>query len=98
MVIINRKQAENMITNSDNIFGVQFLKKDKSIRKMKCRKRVNYTSKTGRKQVYKPANRGYITVFDMTKCEHRLVNINTLQYLNINKSKYKIHEHETNVI
>lgn len=62
---INRKRALNLITNSDNIFGVTFIKKDKSTRRMGCRKGVDYTN--GKGMAYKAKEYGLITVFDMVE-------------------------------
>ena len=49
-----------------------------------------YTPKTKRKEPYKPSNYNLLKVYDLKKKGFRIINLQTLYKLNINKTKYKI--------
>ena len=73
------------------IFGVSFVKKDKTLRKMVCRLGVQKDLKgTGKK--YDPALKGLLGVFDMQKEEYRTINLETLRSLKVNGRHYRIGE------
>ncbi len=73
----------------DRIFGVTFVKKDKSIRDMTCKLGVKKHLKGG-ELPYDPVEKGLLPVFDMQKGEYRTVNLKTLTEIRANGQVYKI--------
>lgn len=70
------------------VFGVQFIKKDGSLRRMGCRFGVTQhlrTSGTPSTVAHKPE---YITVFSMRDKEYRNVSLSRLDYLVAEQTKY----------
>lgn len=87
---ITLKQAIEKIDNlNGQFFTVEFIKKDKTIRVMNCRKQVK-KHLAGGSLKYDPAARGLLPVFDLHKQSYRMINFNTLISLSINKTKYQI--------
>jgi len=102
---ITPKEALKMIQDQDGrVFGVEFEKKDGSIRPMSCRRhaatKAVEKNKTGRKQG--PNQNPYmVKVWDMNKVEDpdnpeaskgafRTINVETLNHLSINGVKFLI--------
>tara|TARA_R110000772_G_scaffold264025_1_gene384187 strand:+ start:162 stop:494 length:333 start_codon:yes stop_codon:yes gene_type:complete len=95
MKTINKNKAKELIKNSKGlIFNTSFLKKDNTIRTLTSRTGKQYKSKTGRKAPYKPSDYNLIALYDMRKKAFRMLNLNTLITLTINKEKYIIKEQE----
>lgn len=69
------------------IFGVTFRKKDGTVRKMGARLGVAKNLKGGTNN---SDPRQYITVWDMQKCQYRLVNRETIISLKIDKQEYTL--------
>ena len=89
MKTIDKDKAKELITNSKGrIFSATFTKKDFTRRLINARIKVNYQAKTKRKAPYKPETKGMICVYDMTKKGFRMINLQTLETLSINKKKY----------
>jgi hypothetical protein len=80
-----RKLAENQI------FSAKFIKKDGTVRDMVCRLGVKKHLKGG-ELGYDAKSMGYLPVFDMQKQAYRMININTLIEITINKINYKVVE------
>ena len=90
MITINRTKAKELIKESKGlIFAATFTKKDLSSRMMLARLGKKYTP-TGRKAPYKPSDYNLISLYDMRKKAFRMLNLNTLLTLSINKTKYII--------
>ena len=95
MKTINRNKAKELIKESKGlIFAATFLKKDNTIRTLTSRTGKQYKSKTGRKAPYKPSDYNLIPLYDMRKKAFRMLNLNTLITLSINKEKYLIDQEE----
>ena len=71
------------------IFSAVFLKKDGTIRRIKCRLNVKIGI-TGKGMAYNPIKRGLLPVFDMDKKAYRMININTLTNLKVDGIEYDI--------
>ena len=94
MQTINRNKAKELIKESKGlIFSTTFTKVDGSHRLMNARLK-KYISKTGRKAPYKAENYDLIPIYDMRKKAFRMLNLNTLITLSINKEKYLIKQSE----
>jgi len=95
MQTINRNKAKELIKESKGkIFSTTFLKKDNTIRTLTSRTGKQYKSKTGKKAPYKPSDYNLIALYDMRKKAFRMLNLNTLITLSINKEKYLIEQSE----
>ena len=92
MKTINRTKAKELIKESKGkIFSTTFVKKDNTIRTLTSRTGKQYTP-TGRKAPYKAEEFNMIPLYDMRKKAFRMLNLNTLITLSINKEKYLIDE------
>jgi len=88
---ITTDRAKELIRETNGqIFSSTFIKKDNSIRTLTARIGKKYKSKTGREAPYKASNYNLLPVYDMKIKAFRMLNINTLLTLTINKNKYKI--------
>jgi len=95
MNIINRTRAKELIKESKGlIFSTTYIKKDNTIRTLTSRTGKQYKSKTGNKAPYKPSDYNLIPLYDMRKKAFRMLNLNTLLTLSINKEKYLIKQQE----
>ena len=95
MQTINRTKAKELIKDSKGlIFSTTFIKKDNTIRTLTSRTGKQYKSKTGNKAPYKPSDYNLIPLYDMKKKAFRMLNLNTLLTLSINKEKYLIEQQE----
>tara|TARA_R110000765_G_scaffold121794_1_gene218123 strand:- start:258 stop:536 length:279 start_codon:yes stop_codon:yes gene_type:complete len=87
---ITSTRAKELIKGSKGlIFSTTFVKKDNTIRTLTSRTGKQYTP-TGKKQPYKPSDYNLIPLYDMKKKAFRMLNLNTLLTLSINKTKYII--------
>ena len=94
MQTINKTKAKELIKDSKGlIFAATFTKKDGSHRLMNARTGKKYTP-TGKKAPYKPSDYNLIPLYDMRKKAFRMLNLNTLLTLSINKEKYLIEQEE----
>tara|TARA_R110000823_G_scaffold17975_1_gene56271 strand:- start:287 stop:562 length:276 start_codon:yes stop_codon:yes gene_type:complete len=90
MNTITRNKAKELIKDSKGlIFAATFTKKDGSHRLMNARTGKQYTP-TGRKAPYKAEDYNMMHIYDMKKKAFRMINLNTLLTLSINKNKYII--------
>lgn len=95
MQTINKTTAKELIKESKGlIFSTTFLKKDNTIRTLTSRTGKQYKSKTGRKAPYKPSDYNLIPLYDMKIKAFRMLNLNTLITLSINKEKYLIEQEQ----
>lgn len=95
MQTINRTKAKELIKQSKGlIFSTTFIKKDNTVRTLTSRTGKQYKSKTGKKAPYKPSDYNLIPLYDMRKNAFRMLNLNTLITLSINKEKYLIEQSE----
>lgn len=89
---INKDKAKELINQSNGrIFSSVFIKKDGTHRLMNARLKVTkHLKKDASPRVYEPSKYNLLTVFDMQKKSYRMININTMQTLIINKQMYNI--------
>lgn len=80
--IMNTKQAIEII-KSKRFFSAEFIKKDGSTRFITGQYGVmKHLKPNAKPQPYKPAERGYLTIWDLKKKEYRLLNTQTIVKLN----------------
>jgi hypothetical protein len=94
METITQDKAKELIHNTNGkIFSSVFTKKDGSIRLMTGRLKVKkYLTENAKPRPYDPNKYNLICLFDMINKGYRMLNINTLKQLTINKNKYVIKE------
>jgi alkyl hydroperoxide reductase subunit AhpF len=88
---ISRSRATDLIHNSKGkVFGVKFVKRTTGeTRNMSARLGVQkYVTGEGLK--FSPSRKNLVTVFDMNKKGYRMVNLEGLTNLNINKNSYEV--------
>ena len=99
MRTINKEEAKQLIKeNKSTIFSATFIKKDGTHRLITARQGVRKGLKENAKpRPYEPSKYNLICVYDMqqakqqqTPSPYRMLNLNTLLTLNINKTKYII--------
>ena len=92
METINKEQAKQLIHNTNGkIFSSVFTKKDGSIRLMTGRLKVTkYLNDNAKPRPYDPNKYNLICLFDMINKGYRMINIETLKQLTINKKIYWI--------
>ena len=82
--------AKSLIQNSKGrIFTAKFTKKDNSTRVMNCRIGVK-NGVTGEGMKYNPNDHNLIPVYDMQAKGYRMISVDTLQSLVINKETYEV--------
>jgi hypothetical protein len=88
---INQVQAMGTIISKKDgkFFGVKFIKKDGTIRKMSC-KRVVKKEINGKGMSYNPLERGLIPVYDLNKKGYRTINLATIIELNMDGINYDV--------
>ena len=95
MQTINRNKAKELIKDSKGlIFSTTFIKKDNTIRTLTSRTGKHYKSKTGKAAPYKARDYNLLPLYDMKKKAFRMLNLNTLLTLSINKEKYLIEQQQ----
>ena len=92
METITQDKAKQLIHNTNGkIFSSVFIKKDGSIRLMTGRLKVKkYLTDNARPRPYDPNKYNLICLFDMINKGYRMINIETLKQLTINKKIYWI--------
>ena len=92
MKTISTDRAKELIRETNGkIFSSTFIKKDGTHRLMTARLKVSKGLKEDAKpRPYEPSKYNLICVYDMTKQGYRMINLNTLLTLSINKNNYKI--------
>ena len=99
MKTLNKEQAKELIKENKNaIFSATFIKKNGENRLITARLGVRKGLKENAKpRPYDPNKYNLLCVYDMqqakkqqTPSPYRMINVNTLLTLNINKTKYKI--------
>lgn len=87
---LSKSAAVDLIMQSKGkIFTATFKKKDNTIRKINCRIGVK-KGVNGNGLKFNPTEKGLKTVYDMCKQEWRLLNLETLITLTIDRQSYKI--------
>lgn len=82
------KLARMIRATKGKVFTATFTKKDGTVRRMNARLGVRKNVK-GVGLKFKPADKGLITVFDMQKDEHRMINLATLQEFTCGKTHWR---------
>ena len=92
MKTISTDKAKELIRETNGkIFSSTFVKKDGTHRLMTARLKVTKGLKEDAKpRPYEPSKYNLVCVYDMTKQGYRMININTLLTLSINKNTYTI--------
>ena len=94
MDTITSTRAKELIKESKGlIFAATFIKKDLSSRMMLARLGKKYTP-TGKAAPYKAEDYNLLPVYDMNIKAFRMINLNTLITLSINKEKYLVEQQE----
>ena len=94
MKTINRNKAKELINQSNGrIFSSVFIKKDGTHRLMNARLKVTkHLKENAKPRPYDPSKYNLICVYDMLNKGYRMVNLDTLQTLIINKTMYTIEQ------
>lgn len=71
------------------IFFVEFKKKDGTFRRMTARRNVK-KGVNGNGMSYRPLGKGLLTVFDMDKNEHRMINLLEVSKFSVNGERYLV--------
>lgn len=89
---INKDKAKQLIQGTKGqIFSGLFIKKDGTHRLINARLGVKkHLNPNARPRPYDPSKHDLINVYDMSNKGYRMINLNTLQKLIINKIIYKI--------
>ena len=92
MQTINKTTAKELIKESKGlIFSTSFIKKDNTVRVLTGRLKVTqHLKENAKKQPYKPSDYNLQPVYDLKAKGYRMLNLNTLLTLSINKNKYII--------
>lgn len=92
METITQDKAKQLIHNTNGkIFSSVFTKKDGTIRLMTGRLKVTkHLTENAKPRPYDPNKYNLICLFDMINKGYRMLNINTLKQITINKTKYII--------
>ena len=92
MKTITQDKAKQLIKESNGqIFSSTFIKKDGTHRLLTARLGVKAGLKeNARPRPYDPDKYNLVCVYDMTKQNYRMINLNTLITLTINKNVYTI--------
>ena len=92
MKTINKEQAKQLISETNGrIFSAYYIKKDNTHRLINARLKVTKGLKENAKpQPYKTSKYNLMTVYDMRNNGYRMINLNTLQQLKVNKQMYNI--------
>ena len=86
---ISRSEVKKMLKESEGkFFGVTFVKKDNSLRKLNGRIGVHINLK-GKDSTTKHID-NYVTVYDIKSRGYRTVNIDTVVGVRINKMEYTV--------
>ena len=94
METINKEYAKQLIHNTNGkIFSSVFTKKNGDLRIMTGRLKVTkHLTENAKPRPYDPNKYNLICLFDMINKGYRMINIETLKQLTINKNKYVIKE------
>jgi hypothetical protein len=92
METINKEDAKQLIHNTNGkIFSSVFVKKNGDLRIMTGRLKVTkHLTENAKPRPYDPNKYNLICLFDMINKGYRMININTLKQITINKNKYLI--------
>lgn len=90
MKLINTDKLKSLIDNSGGqFFSIVFVKKDGSDRYMTCRTGVSKGT-TGVGLKFDPAAHGLRVVYDTKVKQHRMINIETVKSIQINKETFTV--------
>ena len=94
METITQDKAKQLIHNTNGqIFSSVFVKKNGDLRLMTGRLKVTkHLTENAKPRPYDPNKYNLICLFDMINKGYRMINIETLKQLTINKNKYVIKE------
>lgn len=87
---VSRTVAKNILAKTNGaFFGVQFVKKDGSIRDMVCRLGVTKHLKGG-ELAFDPAEKGLMVVYEMDVEGYRMINLKALKKITVGGTSYKV--------
>ena len=93
MNITINKAKELIHHTNGQIFSSTFIKKNGQHRLMNARLKVSKgLKKDAKPRPYEPSKYNLVCVYDMTKQGYRMINLNTLLSLTINKNTYTIEQ------
>ena len=92
MQTINKTTAKELIKDSKGlIFNASFIKKDNTVRTLTGRLQVTkHLKENAKEQPYDPNKYNLQPVYDLKAKGYRMLNLNNLITLSINKTKYII--------
>ena len=92
MKTINTNKAKELINqNKYKFFTAHFIKRSNNKERiLNCMIGKRWEAKTDRTQPYNPEDYNLLKVYDLKKKGFRIINLETLFKLNINKNKYLI--------
>ena len=92
MKTINKEEAKQLISKTNGrIFSAYYIKKDNTHRLINARLKVTKGLKeNANPQPYEPSKYSLLPVYDMKINNYRMINLNTLQQLKVNKQMYNI--------
>lgn len=79
------------LVGENNIFTVDFIKKDGTLRTMNCRLGVRRHLKGG-ELGFNAKEKNLLPVFDMVKGDYRMINVSTIIEIRFNKQVIKVTE------
>ena len=80
------------IVGNGRVFSATFVKKDGTIRVMKCSRGVG-KGVTGVGLKFNPQDKQLLGVFDMHKDQHRFINLQTLKQIKAGGEVYEVAQH-----
>lgn len=92
METITKEQAVDMVIGKDDgkIFTVVFIKRTTGEKRvMNCRKGVKKGT-TGEGLKFDPARKGLLPVFDMQKNKFRMISLESIKQINVDKKKFVV--------
>ena len=86
--LLSKKILDIINKSEGKIFSAIFLKKDGTVRHMKCRLNVS-KGVNGKGMSYNPIEKGLLPVYDMDKNAFRMINMKTIMSLKVNGETYE---------
>jgi hypothetical protein len=92
MTELNRNKLADVVRGTNGgFFGVDFIKKDGTLRRMTCRKGVYKVEELkGKGSTVDRPDTPYVTVWDVVKRAYRVINLQTVQALRFNGNEFVV--------
>ncbi len=87
---VRRCQVREILLSADHtIFYASFIKKDGTIRRIKCRLKVKKHLKGG-ELGYSPKEKGLLSVYDVENMGYRMINLRTIDTFSVKGESYYV--------